>query len=308
MYGCIREAEQGRWLTRTYACTLKSHGMDGANATLVACDGCSKSHVSQNAATDGLHVSQNAAIEMVTRDELTLSSFRAPKSMLSSESDTLLKGEYTGELELVLRCLNGNLTTSSLADGLELDAGCLSEGNFTVSHQEATTQLVLRCLDSDSAESCDWMMVLSGASHGAHKVMSGQNSMCSSSPSWYNLCGDEDQLRPLPTGWEINKTFIPILPHVGDNDNTSLLDKFWWDYETSVSEHKDDDMQEVIAASFASAQEEALQCEMAERGGDMSAMAVIVEIQEKPMQVKPEGLDGCFTWQQKVKTVPWTSE
>ena len=257
-------------------------------------------------ATDGSHVSQNVAIEMATRDELALFSFRAPELTLSSESDVSLEDGYTGPGELVLRRCYSDLMTPDLVGGREL-ASRRFTGNSAASCHGVATQLVLRCIDDDLQDLGDWMMVLSGANREACEVACPHGSACSSSPLWYDLCSDEDQLGPLPAGWEVNKTFIPVLPHVGHH-NTSLLDEFWWDYETSASECKDDEMQEVIEVSLASTQEEAQWCNIAANGGDMSVMVVIVEVQEKPVHIKPEGLDGCFTCQQKAKTVPWTSE
>ncbi|KAI1796662.1 hypothetical protein LXA43DRAFT_879141, partial [Ganoderma leucocontextum] len=271
-YGRIREEEQGRRVTRTLTRAIKSRGTDGAQATPGA-----------HAGQDVSRVSQNTAMYMAADSGITSAVPATPETALSSESDTSLEGGYGGDMELVLRRLCGDSTGSQ-------------DGGYT--------ELVLRRLNGDSAASRDWTMVTYETGRELQVPQSIAAAQEQGSASWVDLCEAEDQLGPLPASWNIDTSIVPILPKV-DNIHSSLADEFWRDYDTSASEHEEDDLQQAIAASIASAQADARGREL---DGDMSAMAVIVEIVEDSKRVKPEGHDGHFTSHQKAKDVPRTSE
>ncbi|KAI1783389.1 hypothetical protein LXA43DRAFT_903664, partial [Ganoderma leucocontextum] len=264
-YGRIREEEQGRRVTRTLARAIQSRGADGAHATPGA-------HPGQ----DVPRVSQNAAVYMATGSGASPAEQMAPETTPSSESDASLEGGYRGSMELI--------------SAASPDGGC--------------TELVLRRLNGGSAASRDWTMVTYETSRGLQVTQSIAAAPEQSSTSWVDLCEAEDQLGPLPAGWTINSSLVPVLPTV-DNVHSSLVDEFWHDYENSASEHEGDDLQQAIAASIASAHAENRHREL---DGDMSAVAVIVEIVADCEPVKPDGHDGRFTSHQKAKDVPRTSE
>ncbi|KAM5537257.1 hypothetical protein V8D89_008987 [Ganoderma adspersum] len=169
--------------------------------------------------------------------------------------------------------------------GLEIVLRHLN-GDSTASDHGENRKLILRRLNGDLATPA-----------GANQTSDGAKPLTVApycGLPWDKLCEAEDQLGPLPPEWKINN-------------------EFWRDYESSASEHEDDEMQQAIAASITSAQLEARHHDWSNDSedsseGNMSAMAVIIEVKTETKPVKPEGPDGWFTSKQKQKSVPRTSE
>ncbi|OJT02036.1 Retrovirus-related Pol polyprotein from transposon 17.6 [Trametes pubescens] len=116
-------------------------------------------------------------------------------------------------------------------------------------------------------------------------------------PSWFDLCELEDQLGPVPDGWDASIS-LPTLPSVKQMD-PSFSDEFWREVESSASEDDDYDLQLAIRASLTTA---AAEGELQDRV--LQAMAVIVEVKSDERVPKPAGHDGRYTSEQKAKEVP----
>ncbi|OSD06698.1 hypothetical protein PYCCODRAFT_1422304 [Trametes coccinea BRFM310] len=120
-------------------------------------------------------------------------------------------------------------------------------------------------------------------------------------PSWFDLCEVEDQLGPVPEGWSEARPRVLTLPVV-DTANSSFVDEFWQEVDSSGSEYEAQDLALATQASIRTAAAEMdsrdRQCSI------LGAMAVIVEVETEESELKPAGKDGRYTAEQKAKHVP----
>ncbi len=67
------------------------------------------------------------------------------------------------------------------------------------------------------------------------------------SPTWFDLCNDSDQLGPVPEGWGVvvSARNVPSLPAIEQSDQ-SLMDEFWYDVDSSLSEQSECDSEEEV--------------------------------------------------------------